>query len=111
MRIFVVAGIGALLVLLAVGCGYAMGSRKPLPATLSGTVRVVGNEPYSHLVLTTADREGRQADYLLVGPLQERLRTKYQGQRVTLEGEPCASPSPRFAHCFTPTRIVAPADR
>lgn len=111
MRMLLVVGFGALLVLLAVGHSQAMGSRKTLATTLSGTVRLVGNEPHPQLVLTTADRAGTQTDYLLTGPLAGQLRATYQGQQVTLEGKPCASPSPRFAHCFAAERIVVPTGR
>lgn len=72
--------------------------------TITGTVRVVGNEPFTRLVLTTGG-EGR--DYLLAGPLRDQLRRGYQGSVVTLEGKECPSPGPESAHCFEPSRIVA----
>ncbi|AJE02258.1 hypothetical protein GPICK_01695 [Geobacter pickeringii] len=92
---------GLMLALLAAGPAGALGTRRPV--TISGTVRVVGSEPLTRLVLTPA---GGERDWLLVGPLQDELRRRHQGERVTLEGEPCPSPSPEFSRCFKPSRIA-----
>ncbi|WP_214173914.1 hypothetical protein [Geomobilimonas luticola] len=96
---------GLLLLLLATQ-GCAMGVRKPGATTLTGTVRVVGNEPFTRLVLTTAGGV-RGKDYLLLGPLLDELRKRYQGQKVSLEGALCTSPEPRFSNCFEPVRVVS----
>lgn len=98
--------LSGLLLLLLTTQGCAMGVRKTDAATLTGTVRVVGNEPFTRLVLTTADSGGSGKDYLLVGPLRDELRKSYQGQKVSLEGALCTSPEPRFSNCFEPVRIV-----
>ena len=85
------------------------GAKNSEPVTITGTIRVVGNEPFTHVVLTAGDgtdRTIRNRDYLLIGPLAEELRRHYQGQVVALEGMTCASPAPEFTQCFKPTRIV-----
>ncbi len=85
----------------------AMGKRHG-PATITGTIRLVGNEPFARVVLTTAGsgKSTGEHDYLLIGPLQKELRELYQGRMVTLEGNPCASPTPQFSRCFEPAKIV-----
>jgi hypothetical protein len=83
------------------------------PLTITGTIRVVGNEPFTHVVLTETDvseKTSRARDYLIIGPLAEELRKRYQGHVVTLEGTICASPSPQFIKCFQPARIVTVKD-
>lgn len=50
--------------------------------TVTGKIRVVGNEPFTHLVITTDDGK----DYLVQGDLEKELRT-LQYQRVTVTGE------------------------
>lgn len=98
-----------LLLLLVAAQGFAMGIRKPEPATVTGTIRVVGNEPFTRLVLTTESNQGKEGkgmDYLLVGPLQGELRGKYQGMRVTLVGKECPTQAPEIAGCFEPSRIL-----
>lgn len=50
--------------------------------TVTGKIRLVGNEPFSHLVITTDD--GR--DYLIQGDLEKELRA-YQHQTVRVKGE------------------------
>jgi hypothetical protein len=50
--------------------------------TLTGKLRLVGNEPFTHLVISTDD--GR--DYLIEGPLEEQLRA-LQYQMVTAKGK------------------------
>lgn len=97
--------LGLLLVLAATTRGNAMGTRDRDALTISGTIRAVGNAPYSMLVLTTEDGAGDKEDYLLTGPLEEELRLN-QGKTVTLQGKECASPSPRFSRCFLPSRVV-----
>ncbi len=99
--------LSALLVVLLATLGGGMGTR--CPVTLTGTIRLVGNAPFARLVLTPehTDRPSQERDYLLLGPLQEELRQRYQGRLVTLEGTPCASPLPQFSNCFEPARIIA----
>jgi hypothetical protein len=96
------------MILLLAGQGCATGSH-PGPATITGTIRLVGNAPFARIVLTreaTVPDSGER-DYLLIGPLQEKLSKQYQGRLVTLEGSPCSSPTPQFTRCFEPTRIIA----
>lgn len=101
----VVRYFSAMLMLLVATQGSAMGTRRPVLMTMTGTVRVVGNEPFTRLVLTVGDPRMRERNYLLVGPLGEELRRGHQGRRVTLEGRTCRSPLPEFADCFEPLRI------
>jgi hypothetical protein len=110
MRIIYVTAL--LLVLLAAGQGGAMGKKSEIVA-LTGTIRVVGNAPFTRVVLTpeTVGQDIRERDYLLLGALEDELRTHYQGQRVTLEGAPCVSPTPQFPRCFEPRRIVGGSGR
>lgn len=99
----------AMLILFVATHGSAMGTKRPELMTIAGTVRVVGNEPFTRLVLTAGDPRKKGAgerDYLLVGPLGEELRRGHQGRRVTLEGRTCRSPLPEFADCFEPLRII-----
>jgi hypothetical protein len=49
--------------------------------TVNGKIRLVGNEPFTHLVVTTD--HGR--DYLIVGDLEKELRA-HQYQKMTVTG-------------------------
>ena len=97
--------LSGMLLLLLTTQGCATGVRKPEAAILTGTIRVVGNMPFVRLVLTTTEGV-KGTDYLLLGPLGEKLRKNYQGQKVSLQGAFCSSPEPRFPNCFEPVRIV-----
>ncbi|MCM2356930.1 MAG: hypothetical protein NDI77_02185 [Geobacteraceae bacterium] len=104
-----VGQLSALLVILSATQGCAMGVKQSELTTLTGTVRVVGNEPFARLVLTTGSNRGgvgRGGNYLLLGPLQDELRRAHQGSMVTLEGKQCSSPTPEFTDCFEPSRII-----
>jgi hypothetical protein len=107
MKKIFLAHLWGLLVLLVATQGCAMGTKRAQLTTITGTVRVVGNEPFTRLILTTTDSQGKGGSWLLVGPLQDELRRRYQGNSVTLEGAPCASPKPEYPNCFEPTRIIA----
>lgn len=50
--------------------------------TVTGKIRLVGNEPFTHLIITSDD--GR--DYLIQGDLEKELRA-YQHQKVMVKGE------------------------
>jgi hypothetical protein len=50
--------------------------------TVTGKIRLVGNEPFTHLVITTDDGK----DYLVQGDLEKELRA-LQYQRVTVTGK------------------------
>ena len=101
--------IAAMILLFAVeGCTMTM----PNPETkvLTGTIRIVGNEPFTHVVLTvgeSADQAIGGRDYLIVGPLGDQLRKKHQGKKLTVHGTFCTSPVPGFTKCFNPSKIVA----
>ncbi len=85
------------------------GARDNPPATINGTIRVVGNEPLIQVVIRMnplRDKGEKNRDTLILGPLAAELRRDFQGRVVTLEGGECASPSPRFSKCFNPTRII-----
>ncbi|MRR05648.1 MAG: hypothetical protein EG828_01690 [Deltaproteobacteria bacterium] len=94
----------AMILLFAVE-GCAMTETK----VLTGTIRIVGNEPFTHVVLTvgeSADQAVGGRDYLIVGPLGEQLRKKHQGKKLTVHGTFCTSTVPNFTKCFNPSRIV-----
>lgn len=102
--------LGIVLLLLLASTVGAMGGRKP--ATLSGTVRVVGNEPFTRVVITASRSDepvDGTRDWLITGPLREELRKRHQGKQVTLIGEPCTPPSPEFSRCFRPVKIATSA--
>ncbi len=96
-----------ILLILFAGQGCAIASR-PVTSTITGTIRLVGNEPFAHLVLIPGgkpDKTPREQVYLLVGPLTDKLKKQYQSREITLEGSECASPSPDFSKCFRPSGI------
>jgi hypothetical protein len=91
----------ALLLITAQSC--AAGAKNRETVALTGTVAVVGNEPFTHVILTVG--EGKK-DYLITGPLTDELRRHHQGETISLEGSNCTPPSPQFTHCFKPTKIT-----
>jgi hypothetical protein len=101
------------LVLLCTLLGCAMNMQGAGTKVITGTVRVVGNEPFTRLVLTVGENPDvatRDQDYLIDGPLGEELRRNYQWKKLTLEGTLCSSPDPAFKKCFNPVRIVGGSD-
>lgn len=50
--------------------------------TVTGKIRVVGNEPFTHLVITTGDGK----DYLIKGDIEKELRL-LQYQKITVRGK------------------------
>jgi hypothetical protein len=103
---FLFGPLSGMLIVMLTTQGCAMGGRRGDATILSGTVRLVGNEPFSRLILTTSEGDEKRKDYLLVGPLRDELGKRYQGQEVSLEGAQCLSPEPRLPNCFEPVRIV-----
>lgn len=102
-------------VLLTATPGCASGGDAPASEAalvLEGTVRVVGSEPFTRLVLTVRQKAGQSAaaatveNYLLDGPLTETLRKNYQMRKVTLAGVACVSTVPDYKNCFKPTAII-----
>ncbi|OGW45842.1 MAG: hypothetical protein A2078_10710 [Nitrospirae bacterium GWC2_57_9] len=91
-----------LLALLCTTQSCVAGGKDREVLTMTGTIRVVGNEPFTHLVLTEDDGK----DTVLTGPLAEELRRHHQGGIVALEGTACTSPSPRFSRCLKPSRLT-----
>jgi hypothetical protein len=75
---------------------------------MRGTVRVVGNEPFSRLVLTVPDpmNAGKPTDYVIRGPLGKEIRGRYQGKVVVIEGRCCTDGAPERFLCIEPERIV-----
>ncbi len=73
---------------------FAMGSPPPKEVTLTGTLRVVGNEPFTTLILETADKK----TYLISGAKKAELISK-QYNRVEVTGtlEKSGSPYAREA--------------
>jgi len=99
--------VGSFLVFMVPGC--AMSVQNSGTKALTGPIRVVGNEPFTHVVLTVgknADQAIGDYDYLIVGPLGEQLRKQYQGKKLTVHGTFCTSPDPGFRKCFNPSEIV-----
>src|SRR4030042_3541186 len=86
----------SLLILLLSACAVsAVASKKDNEMiSLRGTIRVVGNEPFTHLVITTDDSR----DYLIKGRFEKELR-KLQYQRVEIKGENLL-PSNGFKYCI-----------
>ncbi len=85
------------------------GAKDNQPATVNGTIRVIGNEPFTQVVIRMnplKDKGEKDRDTLVIGPLVQELRRDFQGKVVTLEGAACASPSPQFSKCFKPTKIM-----
>lgn len=109
------AGFRALLLLLglplALGSGACAGGpdRASHLRTIQGVVRVVGNEPFTRVVVTSlgdAAGDTGRVDYLIEGPLAEELRAGYQGRTVALEGRDASPSRPGFRYGFAPTRIL-----
>ena len=75
---------------------------------MKGTVGVVGNEPFSRLVLTVQppDGSGRPADHVVKGPLARELRSRHQGKTVTVECKPCREDARDLLPCIEPVKIV-----
>jgi hypothetical protein len=61
--------------------------------TITGTIRLIGNEPFTHLIITTDDGK----DYLIKGRLEKELRG-LQYQKVEIKGEELP-PSKGFKYC------------
>lgn len=77
--------------------------------TIRGVVRVVGNDPFTQVVVTSpGDAAGvaDRIDYLVEGPLVAELQSRYQGRTVTLEGTDARPSRPQFRRGFAPTRIL-----
>jgi hypothetical protein len=76
---------------------------------LKGTIRVVGNEPFTRLFLTVptpGERCRSTTEYIMKGALVEELRRHYQGKVVTLEYRRCQVSLPDNVSCIEPERIV-----
>lgn len=104
-KIFRCLSIMMLLLFAGQGCASAPPRSK---SSITGTIRLVGNEPFAQLVLIPGenpDKTTRDKVYLLIGPLADKLKKDYQSRKITLEGSECASPSPEFSRCFRPTGI------
>ena len=62
--------------------------------TITGKIRLVGNEPFPHLVITTDDGK----DYLVQGDLEKELRA-FQRLRVKVNGTKLP-PKVNFFYCI-----------
>jgi len=106
-----VAVIGLLLLGFAMAsCSASSGEVKKNGETvmIRGTVRVVGNEPFSRLVLTVQEPEGgkNQKDFVIKGPLEKNIWDQYQGRVIVVEGRYCAETGPEHVPCIEPERII-----
>jgi hypothetical protein len=81
---------------------------KSSPKRVTGTVRLVGSEPLTRVVVT-AFRDGVPSDCLVEGPLGQTLRNLHQGQVIAVEGNRCRTVPTGFADCIVATKIL-PAD-
>ncbi|MEW6720191.1 MAG: hypothetical protein AB1346_07065 [Thermodesulfobacteriota bacterium] len=89
------------------GNGECMGRNKET-VMLKGTVRVVGNAPFTQLVLTVPGpgADAKPVDHLVQGPLAGEMRSRLQGKVVTVEAAYCAEKPPGRLPCIEPSRIV-----
>lgn len=87
--------------------GECMGRNKET-VVLKGTVRVVGNEPFTRLVLTVPGPAAGNGpvDHLVQGPLADDMWKRLQGKIVTVEAVYCAEKPPGRLPCIEPSRIV-----
>lgn len=86
-----------------------MEMQKPETKILTGTIRVVGSEPFTKVVLASGpnqDVTSIDREHLIIGPLSETLRRNYQGKKLRVEGSNCISPDPVYKNCFNPARII-----
>ena len=76
--------------------------------TMAGTVRVVGNEPFTRLVLTVQDPKNgnHQTDLVIKGPLAGDIRERYQGKVIIVEGRRCAEEASGHLSCIEPERVI-----
>ena len=91
-----------------------MEMQNPETKILTGTIRVVGSEPLTKVVLALGpnpDVTPIDQEYLIIGPLRDALRKKYQGKTLRVEGANCPSPDPAFKNCFNPARIIGEIGR
>jgi hypothetical protein len=92
--------------------GCAMNQNKAEEVvTIQGVVRVVGNEPFTHVVITVKDdAAGKSVDWLITGPFAKDIRQRFQMRTIAVEGTVC-KPLPDFSKCLQPSRIFDPAKK
>ena len=102
-----------ILLLICFICTYCSASSESMKkegetVIIKGTVRVVGNEPFSRLVLTVKDTEGCkvQKDYAITGFLAKKIWDQYQGKVIVIEGKYCAEIAPEHLPCIEPINIM-----
>lgn len=96
-----------IMLLLLFSLQSCVAAAKSDPVSINGTIRIVGSEKLSHVVLRTGDAGDKDVrDYLITGPLVQELRSNFQGKVVTLEGTVCSSQSPEFTRCFKPANVI-----
>ena len=108
MRVLPAVAAALSLAILSPEAGSMSKRPEPPPKRVTGTVRVVGNEPFARTVLT-AFRDGAPSDCLVEGPAERALREGHQGRVATVEGTACPNVPPGFADCIVATKIL-PAD-
>jgi hypothetical protein len=89
------------------GTGECMGTHGDR-LVLTGTVRVIGNEPFTSRVLWVQppDEGGRRVNYLVTGPLASEIRSRYQLKTLTVEGRRCGESGPERLPCIEPGKIL-----
>jgi hypothetical protein len=90
------------------GCAMNQNKNEDV-VTIEGEVRIVGNEPFTQVVVTVQEEKaGRRMDWLIIGPLAQDIRQGYQMRTIILEGTVCKPTMPDFSKCLKPSRIVNP---
>jgi hypothetical protein len=75
---------------------------------LRGIARVVGNEPFTRLVLTVQGAKSgeKKKDYVITGTLEKEIWDQYQGRVIVVEGRYCEEIMPERLPCIEPVRII-----
>jgi hypothetical protein len=89
------------------GCAMNQNMKEDVVA-IQGVVRVVGNEPFTQVVVTVREKANKDVDWLIIGPLAQDLRQGYQMRTIIIEGTVCKPTMPDFSKCLKPSRIVNP---
>ena len=98
-----------LLGLASQGCAMSQNKQEDV-VTIQGVVRVVGNEPFTQVVVTVRDEKaGKETDWLIIGPLVKDIRQGYQMRTIIVEGTVC-KPLPDFSKCLKPSKLVTNPD-
>ena len=88
------------------GCAMNQNKQADIVA-IEGVVRIVGNEPFTQVVITVRDEKAnRGVDWLIIGPLAQDISQGYQMRTIRVEGTVCTPTIPDFLNCLKPAWIV-----